>query len=311
MKNFSYTKSSILTDSLTQIEKLRENLLLTPISPGAELSWQWQAILNRFHFLLAFNGYQIDSQFITRVLSSINRRQFSNQEKLIVNYKKTLDYLYQNWLVNSQPVTAQTLNDLFMIIFGEKLIVSQTELDKELKYIQINPEHPILQAALAQFIVLDLSPYRKEYEIFSHFVFLLFLYKFGYDFRRLLVLEKFLFQDIVFYKDLISQSSKRANLTAWLEYILKGVNHELTNIVKEISIADQSALKSYDLLELNQRQRAILGYLDQPGLKIDNKTVQKQFKVSQITASRDLAKLTTLGLLFSIGKGRSTYYTKV
>jgi len=35
------------------------------------------------------------------------------------------------------------------------------------------------------------------------------------------------------------------------------------------------------------------------------------FKVSQITASRDLSKLGALGLLFIHGKGRSVYYTKI
>ncbi|MCX6732604.1 MAG: hypothetical protein NTV98_03635 [Candidatus Roizmanbacteria bacterium] len=48
-----------------------------------------------------------------------------------------------------------------------------------------------------------------------------------------------------------------------------------------------------------------------PGAKVSNRMVQKKFKVSQITASRDLAKLADSGLIFAIGKGRSTYYTKV
>ncbi len=46
-------------------------------------------------------------------------------------------------------------------------------------------------------------------------------------------------------------------------------------------------------------------------MTITNKKVQKLFKVSQITASRDLAKLASVGLLFTHGKGRSVYYTKV
>ena len=49
--------------------------------------------------------------------------------------------------------------------------------------------------------------------------------------------------------------------------------------------------------DLNERQKVILGILDQPGVSITNKTVQKRFKISQITASRDLSKLAILGLL--------------
>ncbi len=63
--------------------------------------------------------------------------------------------------------------------------------------------------------------------------------------------------------------------------------------------------------ELNDRQTSILNMLDLPQGSITNRKIQKAYKVSQITASRDLAKLTTLGFLFSHGKGRSVYYTKV
>lgn len=63
--------------------------------------------------------------------------------------------------------------------------------------------------------------------------------------------------------------------------------------------------------ELNDRQKSILNMLDQPTASITNRLTQKAYKVSQITASRDLAKLTTLGFLFSHGKGRSVYYTRV
>jgi len=75
-------------------------------------------------------------------------------------------------------------------------------------------------------------------------------------------------------------------------------------------------LKSQDNLpssfwKLNGRQQSILSVLENPGEKITNKDVQKKFGVSQITASRDLSHLTTLGLLLAHGKGRSVYYTKV
>ncbi|OGK57462.1 hypothetical protein A3H83_03340 [Candidatus Roizmanbacteria bacterium RIFCSPLOWO2_02_FULL_39_8] len=64
------------------------------------------------------------------------------------------------------------------------------------------------------------------------------------------------------------------------------------------------------LLSLNSRQREIIQMLEDPKSRITNKQVQKKFSVSQITASRDLAKLTIVGVLFSHGKGRSTWYSK-
>ena len=63
--------------------------------------------------------------------------------------------------------------------------------------------------------------------------------------------------------------------------------------------------------KLNDRHAEVMNLLERPGSKITNKKVQKMFKVSQITASRDLSQLVRLGLVFSGGKGRSTFYTKI
>ena len=77
-----------------------------------------------------------------------------------------------------------------------------------------------------------------------------------------------------------------------------------------------SNLSSEDYLpnsfwQLNDRQKSILGFLENPDATITNKRVRSLFKISQITASRDLTKLANLGLLFAHGKGRSVFYTKV
>ena len=63
--------------------------------------------------------------------------------------------------------------------------------------------------------------------------------------------------------------------------------------------------------ELNERQKVIMTLLDDPQAIITNRTIQKIFHVSAITSSRDLAKLTMLGLLIQQGKGRSVRYTRI
>jgi Fic family protein len=100
------------------------------------------------------------------------------------------------------------------------------------------------------------------------------------------------------------------NVTPWLEFVVEGTEYQLNKILKQISSREYEATQEKQLLDLNERQKNILSFLDQPSSKINNKTVQKMFKISAITAARDLAKLTRLGLLFTVGKGRSTYYTK-
>jgi uncharacterized membrane protein len=59
--------------------------------------------------------------------------------------------------------------------------------------------------------------------------------------------------------------------------------------------------------ELSDRQAAVLHFLIRTG-QINNSTYQEISRVSKPTASRDLASLVNLGILFCMGKGPSTTY---
>lgn len=310
MKDFSYTKTPSLNTQIQKIEELRKNLLLLPLSPRSELEFQWKALIEHIHYALALTGIEINEEHITHILSPEGKKKLSEGEKHAVKYKEALDYLYHTWLVVPELVTSTDLLKLYFAAFEGKLKIPQEELDKTLQYIQINPENPVIQAALAQFLILNLYPFDKYNEAFSHLVFLLFLYKNGYDFRRMLAIEKLFFRDLALYKDTIAKLGRETNVTHWLEYVSQSIATELEKLIKTISVEKQSTSHS-PLLELNERQKKILSLLSQPGLKMNNKKVQEIFNVSQITASRDLSKMVSIGLVIAIGAGRSTYYTKV
>lgn len=107
-------------------------------------------------------------------------------------------------------------------------------------------------------------------------------------------------------------TTKSATITQWLEYYGETMIHQLEKIVSFISAAPAtipSVPRAF--WKLTDRQRIILEDLEEPGLMVTNKAVQAKFKVSQVTASRELNKLSTLGLIFPHASGRSTYYTKV
>jgi Fic family protein len=116
-------------------------------------------------------------------------------------------------------------------------------------------------------------------------------------------------------ENVFKENHKRAlnttSLTLWLEYFAESILEQTEEIFQSIKNPKTGMIdsgKSY--CELNERQRSILSFLDQPQMTITNRQVQRKYKISQITASRDLTKLTNLGCLFSHGKGRSVYYTR-
>ena len=65
--------------------------------------------------------------------------------------------------------------------------------------------------------------------------------------------------------------------------------------------------ESESLPALNIRQATVLGWL-RSGEIIEPKAIVDRLKVSDATASRDLGKLLELGLVFRLGKGRTTRY---
>jgi Fic family protein len=136
------------------------------------------------------------------------------------------------------------------------------------------------------------------------------LYKHGFDCRGLLVLEEYYRTDLVTLREAIKTADQNRNLTFWLEYFAKGIVVQLKKALAEVNSPKFKTDLPASFWKINEKQKRILAYLENPELKITNKEVQKLFGISQITASRYLSKLANLGLILSHGKGRSVFYTK-
>jgi Fic family protein len=78
-------------------------------------------------------------------------------------------------------------------------------------------------------------------------------------------------------------------------------------IPQPVSLMQGDASEQEALPALNIRQATVLGWM-RAGEIIEPKAIVDRLKVSDATASRDLAKLLELGLTFRMGKGRTTRY---
>jgi len=113
-----------------------------------------------------------------------------------------------------------------------------------------------------------------------------------------------------YYKELLLKSVESKSITPWLEYVTHAFALELENAITRISLRekDHTIEKTF---KLSDRQKEIILYLNTPQSSITNRHVQKMFKISPITASRELAKLVNHGLIYVEGKGRAVSYSKV
>lgn len=301
MLTISYNISSTLKDRLAKVEDLRNQILIAPISPQAEIALRWQANLAHLEGWALLSNQPLSKAHILDIVDHLHTKPTSPLVSKVLNYKAALDHVRQHWPANPGPVTfkhIEELADLLAVNSGSK-----PEIDSLLSYLQTGKVHPLIQSATAQ---LYFYPSRLSY-----LASMLFLAKYGYDLRGLISLEDYWSQDKDRFLHSIQQATKSANITLWLEYFCEGVLHQMEKIYSALTHPSPPAHPhSSTFWQISRRQRQILDQLNKPGQSIANKDVQILYKIHQVTASRNLAKLVSLGLLIPHGGGRSTKYTK-
>ncbi|MDP2585469.1 MAG: hypothetical protein Q8P29_01160 [Candidatus Levybacteria bacterium] len=311
MNTISYTASFRLRASLQKIDALRRDILLIVLTPKQELRFRWLATAERIFWSLAFINTQLNKNEIAKLLKEPLGKQLTSSQQEVLAYKKGLDYIVQDWLGLQEPVSSKTVLLLHQIACVGRLRVSQESLKANLLYFQNSSEHPVIQAGLVHVQILSLSPFTKDNDKISRLLSYLFLCKEGFYCRGFLVLDEYFKRNLIDYQQILKQATQTGTQTLWLEYFARGVTAQLEKVLEDITAGKARMEIPVSTFKLNERQKEILTILENPDITITNRQVQKLLKTSAITASRDLAKLTSLGLLFTHGKGRSIYYTKI
>ena len=299
MFSVSYNLSSTLKTTLVKIDSLYRDILLLPVSPKVETHLRWLATLARLKGWASLSNQPMSEVFIRDILSRVHARSTSPLVAKILSYKNAASYVRELWSGNTSRVAFSSIKDL-----ADELGVnygSKEGIDSLLTYLQAGQIHACIQAAIVH---LYFFPSRLAYLSAG-----LFLAKAGYDLRGWLSLEDYWSQFKTEYLQTIQKANTSTNTTLWLEYFCTAVASQMTTL-KTAMLSYASSPAPTTLKRLTIRQKEILYLLEKPETPITNKQIQQVFKVSQITASRDLARLSIVGLLLPHGKGRATYYTK-
>jgi len=228
----------------------------------------------------------------------------------ILQYKLSLDYIKRDWHLSSQSISVSTLLELYKMTGKPEINVSEKELQDIISYLHASADNPFTQAALAKLQLRRMFPDSRHSELFSTMASYLFLYQSGMDCRGLLVLEKPWSLERKLFNGYYTTALAKPNVTGWIEYFVKTLCNHLETVYQSL-LQNQTKVEEEKIGKLNERQKVIMTLLDDPKAFITNRTIQKIFHISAITASRDLAKLTMLGLLIQQGKGRSVRYTRI
>lgn len=316
MINLSYQKSEDIINVIEYIERLKIKILTTPLKPVIESKLKWEAKISKAYWSLTLAKNPLSRTQISKLLSNPLPKRMDQYQKEIIGYVNAVNYIENNWTGDYKELTTNEILKLYDLssrdVFGSTTNYfksKEAEVEKIINFTEKGKDHPLIQAGLMQIEIIDLSPFENATGRVARLVTNLILAKYGYDLRSLLVIEDYYREDLVSLKEAVDSVKKTDNATFWLNYFLIGIKKSMEKTLKIIE--EQKITKTtVSLWKLNKRQKEILEKLANPNSKITNMIVQRMFNISQITASRDLSKMVSLGVLLPHGKGRSVFYTR-
>jgi CRP-like cAMP-binding protein len=244
-------------------------------------------------------------------LSALRRRDTSRKFSDVSSIKNAFDYLRHQCRLTGDEVTKDEFLQVVKFLTPDKKVNNQ-KIEILLEFLNVSKEHPIVQSAITTAVLFDILQSLGNDSIkIATIASQVFTYNQGFDFKGMINLQQFFFSDFINLKQKLSRAQKSKNLTEFIEYYVQAYSIQAEKGYEVFRSRKINLGIPGVIGKLSDRQVKILGMFDVPEVKISNKIVQKEFGVSQITASRDLSQLALLGLIFQKGRGRSVYYVKM
>jgi|SRR5581483_11633827 len=311
MENLSYNVSEEIREQLQNIDLLRSRILTASIPPSLAQNLRYRALVNRIFYSYVLSNAVLGKSEVVRALNLLTPEvgRVKKESAEILAYKKALDFIAFEWTGSTKPITIKTILSLYRM-FGQGRVRSHKAsvfLKKFLQVMEKSSDHPIVKASLLYILIHKNKPFTSQNEQMAHLAFQLVLCKYGYDMKGLPVIQFEWKEDFNAYTFALTQTFERGNATIWIEFVAKTTLLACRKVLDELG---QEVEEIGMIKGLTERQTAILEFSNRGGM-VTNRKIQKLFKISQITASRDLSYLASRNLLLQKGKGRSVFYTKI
>ena len=310
----AYTFSPLLQSLTSSIDQYRTHILTTPLLPRKETALRTFATQNRILTALSHAHIPMTAQELTRLLTTPPKRPHPIEQEALL-YRQALSYIHDEWTGTLLHPTASLIEILMHISLPRsfrnisRIIEDATpDITKLLAYLHAANDHPVILAGITHAFMTQSPLHNTSKGRITFLLMSLILARSGYDVRGMLTLESTLTSDHKAYTHALASIASYGQMTIWLEYFATCVLEAYKVLEERVRLSAKHPEESSTSL-LNDRQKQILLLLDTYGAKITNREVQKRFRISQITASRDLTKLVAKGFIASRGKGRSISYT--
>jgi Fic family protein len=330
-----FTVTNPMTAALTRIERARGFL------DAAKLSEDWirrmgaRALVLEAHHTTHIEGTRLTLEQSERLLAGEAVPEADPDDvRELLNYRAAFEFV-SSWLGHGGPITEGLIREIHKRLVegvrggsaapGEYRRVQNYVVNSASGAVVYTPPpapdvpilmrelvewlnepgdvHPVLASGVAQFQLVHIHPFLDGNGRTSRLLSTLYLYRAGYDFKRLFTLSEFYDRDrAAFYRAIQGVREQGMDLTGWLEFFTEGLATQLDEVKTrgERTIRQDILARQYGL---SDRQVRALGYVMENGRLTIQALEALCPGVNRRTLQRDLKVLIEKGLLVERGTG--------
>lgn len=349
MFNPKYSINSKILSNITEIVEIKAVIERSRVLPLNEAQLRQQAILRMAHTSTSIEGNKLAQFEVGKVIEGKSVRGSQKDIAEVENYYKALKVL-DEMSKTKRPITSEEILKLHKIVIeglvetkktgqfrpadvyvlddlgdgreilrfkapgAKKVPILIDDLLTWLKVAKSEGIHPILKAGILHLEFVSIHPFTDGNGRLARLLTQLQMYRDGWDFRKILVLEDFYNRDRKSYYNAEHEVqgfayNPEADFTSWLEYFTNGFLVEARKALEQIqSIGFGKVSKKSEQIYLDRDEIQIMDFLTTTG-RITSEDVTDILKLAKRTAQLKLKKLVDNGLLSRQGSTTATYYT--
>lgn len=333
---------------MTEIAEIKAIVERSRVLPLNEAQLRRQAILRMAHTSTSIEGNRLAQYEVGKVIGGQAVRGAQKDIIEVENYYRALQKLEEmakqknpitleellllhniviNGLVEKQKVGKFRPADVYVIdeLGGGKERVRfkappassvpklMNELLQWLEHSKKEGVHPIIRAAVLHLQFVTIHPFTDGNGRVARLITQLQLYRDGWDFRKIIVLEDYYNRDRLSYYNAENYAQgknyqKNMDYTHWLEYFTTGFVVEARKALEQIqAIGFGKTSRKSEQVFLDKDELQIMDFLTTNG-RITSDDIADIFNITKRAAQLKLKKLLSSKLLRIQGNGPSTFY---
>ncbi|MBR2709079.1 Fic family protein [Candidatus Saccharibacteria bacterium] len=346
MNTPKYIITEKVRNDLQDIEKLKDKIRGSRILPEAEASIHLRASVETIHSSTSIEGNPLDANEVRAIVTSdkpLTREEYAEIE--VQNYKNALDYIDKRRHGDSD-ITLEDILELHRIITDKLLNKTRNgkirknpvyieNQDHEILYIAVEPEkvenelrdllkwvkdsqfviHPVIVASIIHFRIAAIHPFADGNGRTARAATTLYLALNQWDCNGSLALDSYYASDRKEYYSVLQlvngknyTTSKKADLTPWIEYFTNGFLTSLHVLDAEIRIINLALPSGKNSTNLDRESQDILSYISKFGSISISEAETILPETNRRSLQRRLKQLVDDGYLKMVGETREVKY---